>query len=362
MTDLLTPGPADASDDLARWEALAPRADTRDLAASARSHFASVDPLGVLRGALSGVAPPDRWKLWADAGYPEVGIPEESGGAGDAVDLAVLLEEAGRALVGDSLLASCVATAVQHRSGLPDGELLLSRGAYGAGSGHVAGGRVHASGVPVLDGASAALFTLLLTRGRDTRMVVVASTAPGLTVRPHVRDHDPTRPWVTVDLDGVKPVVAIEVDDPSAAEAAARVCVAADLTGVAAAALDRSVEHARSRHQFGQPIGAFQAIKHQLADGYVAVERARSLTLGAAVELATDPASRRTLQLALLAGAAAGEAASAESARFVQLLGAMGVTFEADAHLYFRRTHQTVLALGPSRSAYRRAAELEVRP
>ena len=72
--------------------------------------------------------------------------------------------------------------------------------------------------------------------------------------------------------------------------AAPLVAAAADLVGVAGAALHRSVEHAKSRRQFGKPIGAFQGIKHALADNYVSVERARSLTYAAAARL-DDPAT-----------------------------------------------------------------------
>jgi alkylation response protein AidB-like acyl-CoA dehydrogenase len=131
------------------------------------------------------------------------------------------------------------------------------------------------------------------------------------------------------------------------------VAAAADLVGVAAAALARSVEHAKSRQQFGKPIGAFQGIKHALADNYVAVERARSLTYAAAVRLddpTTTPAAGWTA--AALAKAAAGEAAVTCSRTAVQVHGAIAQTWEHDIHLYLRHAWQGATALGDSRALY----------
>ena len=128
---------------------------------------------------------------------------------------------------------------------------------------------------------------------------------------------------------------------------------AADLVGVASAALNRSVEHAKSRRQFGTPIGAFQGIKHALADNYVGVERARSLTYAAAALLAdpsTAPADVWTA--AALAKAAAGDAAANSARTAVQVHGALGQTWEHDAHLYVRRAWQGAAMLGDSRSLY----------
>ncbi|MBZ4586530.1 acyl-CoA dehydrogenase, partial [Mycobacterium avium subsp. hominissuis] len=148
------------------------------------------------------------------------------------------------------------------------------------------------------------------------------------------------------------PVAVAPVDLESALPAPWVAC-AADLVGVAGAALRRSVEHAKTRRQFGKPIGAFQGVKHALADNYVSVERARSLTYAAAARLAdpgTAPGDAWTA--AALAKAAAGEAATGCARTAVQVHGALGQTWEHDAHLYVRHAWQTAALLGDSRALY----------
>ena len=107
------------------------------------------------------------------------------------------------------------------------------------------------------------------------------------------------------------------------------------------------------RRQFGTPIGAFQGIKHALADNYVGLERARSLTYAAAALLgdpSTAPADVWTA--AALAKAAAGDAAANSARTAVQVHGALGQTWEHDAHLYVRHAWQGAAMLGDSRSLY----------
>ena len=141
--------------------------------------------------------------------------------------------------------------------------------------------------------------------------------------------------------------------DVESALATPLVAAAADLVGVAGAALARSVEHAKSRQQFGKPIGAFQGIKHALADNYVALERARSLTYAAAARLddpATSPPAGWTA--AALAKAAAAEAAVGCARTAVQVHGALAQTWEHDMHLYLRHAWQGASTLGDSRALY----------
>jgi alkylation response protein AidB-like acyl-CoA dehydrogenase len=113
------------------------------------------------------------------------------------------------------------------------------------------------------------------------------------------------------------------------------------------------------RKQFGQAIGAFQAIKHQLADAYVSVEKARSLTLGAALRLVPGDLGDVPTRECLLANAVAAEAAVQVAGRFTQLMGAMGVTFEADCHLFLRRAHQSAGLLGAPDELFLAAARIE---
>jgi alkylation response protein AidB-like acyl-CoA dehydrogenase len=123
--------------------------------------------------------------------------------------------------------------------------------------------------------------------------------------------------------------------------------------------LEVTVEHARTRCQFGRPIGGFQAVKHRLADLYLAVERARTLTYDAAmVHDDPDAGPARREVAASLAKAAAGEAAMSAARTGVQLHGAIAITWENDLHLLARRARQGSLALGDHRVHYRRAAEV----
>ena len=105
--------------------------------------------------------------------------------------------------------------------------------------------------------------------------------------------------------------------------------------------------------QFGKPIGAFQGIKHALADNYVALERARSLTYAAAARL-DDPATAPAAgwNAAALAKAAAGDAAVGCARTAVQVHGALAQTWEHDMHLYVRHAWQGAAMLGDSRALY----------
>jgi len=352
---------------IAVWQGLVPSAEQTELTTSARRHFATRFPLSRTRTTFDEPTTPD-WPEILSAGYPLIGVPEPVG-AGELADLAALLEEAGRALLPVPLLATAAALQTEIAAGLPvteeSVEFPAALAALPAKPVDVTASTVTVSALPVLDGAAARHLTLLIPDGRETVLAKIKLTpepgrADGPRVTPEVLTHlDPSRPLAVFDLDGVLADthrVESTVDDLLRR---ARVAVAADLVGTAAGALDHAVRHALDREQFGRPIGAFQAVKHRLADVYLAVERARSLTAAAALtaaDPAADPVESRTLPL--LAKAAATEAALAATDAFVQILGAMGVTFEADAHLYFRRARQTAPFLGTSDECYRHAATL----
>jgi alkylation response protein AidB-like acyl-CoA dehydrogenase len=138
-----------------------------------------------------------------------------------------------------------------------------------------------------------------------------------------------------------------------------RTALAAELLGVADRALTVAVEHAQTREQFGRPIGSFQAVKHKLADVYVAAQRARTLVFHAAMVL-DDPTSGdgpRELA-AVMAKGAASEAAVLAARTLVRTLGALGITAEHDAHLYLRRARSGAQLLGGERESFLRAGRL----
>jgi alkylation response protein AidB-like acyl-CoA dehydrogenase len=349
MEAAAAPSPARRHDTETDWSGLAPSPETRDLADAAREHLTSLFPPARLRAILDGAAPADDlWPVVVEHGYSAVGLPESSGGIGTLLDLVAVLEEAGRALVAVPLLSTTTAAQTLLAAGLDVDELAERPRSLALR---------HGGELLVLDGAAVAeAVEVAEDEDADAGVVVrlLRIDAPAADPDPI----DPSRPLVRIPADAAEVVaerrVAARPDD---ALAAARVAVAADLLGVAGRALDGAIAHALVREQFGRPIGSFQAVKHLLADAHVARERARSLTLGAAARLADDPAPGGPgTRLSLLAKAAASEAALQATRLQVQLLGAMGLTFEADAPLALRRAEQTARHLGTASELYAVAA------
>ncbi|CQD18599.1 acyl-CoA dehydrogenase [Mycobacterium lentiflavum] len=318
-------------------------------------------PPGVARQALTD---PERWRaLWktvVDLGWTELAAP--AGGDFGPVEQALVLEECGAALAPIPLLSSVgLAAGVLRAGGLDKMLTDIAGGVVATLAVHAKGsrlpgppltlrdGRVRGRAVAVPDAGRAELI-VTLAKSLDGYVAVVVRTGDGVTITAG-ESTDPAHPVADVEIDG-EPVAFAPVDLESALTAP-MVAVAADLVGTAGAALHLSVEHAKSRRQFGAPIGSFQGIKHALADNYVAVERARSLTYAAAAGLAdanTAPADAWTA--AALAKAAAGDAAATCARTAVQVHGALGQTWEHDAHLYVRHAWQGAAQLGDSRALY----------
>jgi alkylation response protein AidB-like acyl-CoA dehydrogenase len=315
---------------------------------------------------------PERWRtVWktvVDLGWTELAGAdtggEDSNGAFGRVELAVVLEECGAAIAPIPLLCSVgLAAGVLRVAGPAVDEVLgdIGDGVVAALAVHPPGCRL--PGVPMtlqrgrLQGRAVAVpglpraeLIVTLASSSDGPVTAVARVGDGVTV--HTAEcTDPTQPVADVDIDA-NPIVTAPVDVEWAL-ATPLVAAAADLVGVAGAALARSVEYAKSRQQFGKPIGAFQGIKHALADNYVALERARSLTYAAAARL-DDPATSSSggWTAAALAKAAAAEAAVSCSRTAVQVHGALAQTWEHDMHLYLRRAWQGASMLGDSRGLY----------
>jgi alkylation response protein AidB-like acyl-CoA dehydrogenase len=127
----------------------------------------------------------------------------------------------------------------------------------------------------------------------------------------------------------------------------AAIMMAFEQVGGAQAALDMGVAYAKDRYAFGRPIGSFQAIKHKLADVYVAVQLARSNAYYGAWALHTDAAELPVA--AALCRVAATEAGWQASKENIQTHGGMGFTWQFDCHMYYRRAKLLGLALGSAR-------------
>ncbi|MET9542134.1 acyl-CoA dehydrogenase family protein, partial [Streptomyces sp. NPDC006553] len=184
---------------------------------------------------------------------------------------------------------------------------------------------------PVLGGAQADL--VILRAATADGSVWLAVDTDGLAVRPH-ESADPTRPTaeITARNRHVPATRALALDTALVHDLAA-VLFAADACGTAARAVETAAEHARTREQFGRPIGQFQGVKHLCADMLVRLEQARALTWDAA-RAGDDEARSLT---AALAAATALDTAFTCAKDCIQILGGTGFTWEHDAHLLLRR-------------------------
>src|SRR5689334_4108469 len=234
--------------------------------------------------ARQAITDPERWRaLWktvVDLGWTELAAPD----AGDygPVELTVVLEECGAAIAPIPLLGSVgLAAGVLRNSGLDSVLTDIADGVVATLAVHahrsrmpgapmtLSQGRLRGTAVAVPNLSRAELVVTLARSDDGDTVAAVARCGHGVTVVPATESTDPAQPLSGVEVDA-EPIAVAPVDLESALTAP-WVASAADLLGVASAALHRSVEHAKSRRQFGQPIGGFQGIKHALADNYVSV-------------------------------------------------------------------------------------------
>lgn len=354
--------------------------EQRALADSVRRLLARAVPPEAVRklldapGAADG-GRPGYWDGAAEQGLHGVHLPEECGGGGGTLlDLAVVLEEAGRAALPGPYLPNVLASAVLERAGRPDLAAALADGrrigavALGAGgliAPAAAGGDRLLDGTapPVLGGAEADLLVLAAGPGP----VLLAVDAGDLAVRAQ-ESADPTRPTAEVTAHGVAVPADRVLDAPPGLVAdLAAVLFAAEACGTAGWALHTATEYAKVRDQFGRPIGRFQAVKHLCADMLVRVEQARALTWDAARAAGRGAeggpgggsgASGGAGLAAALAAATALDAAYSCAKDCIQILGGIGFTWEHDAHIHLRRALVARQLLGPGDAHRLRAVRL----
>jgi alkylation response protein AidB-like acyl-CoA dehydrogenase len=288
---------------------------------------------------------------------PALAIPEEAGGAGFGMrEAGIAFEEAGRSLFCAPLLSSFLASQALVWSGaasdilpaLAAGERLGAMG-YLDTSVTERDGTLSGEVGFVIDGAVADDLVVLAEDG-------VYLVSEGFTTRP-LTVLDATRRQAVVSLQDAP---ARRLGDRELLDIVllhAATAVAAELTGVAAKLLDVSVAYAKTRYQFGKPIGSFQAIKHKLVDMYVAVETARAASWDALWAADQDPAAFPLA--AAQAKAIASESAVFVAAEAIQVHGGIGFTWEHPAHLYYRRAVTSELLFGsPSQHRERVATEI----
>jgi alkylation response protein AidB-like acyl-CoA dehydrogenase len=176
-----------------------------------------------------------------------------------------------------------------------------------------------------------------------------ATTGTTLT-RTALKTLDLTRPMAALEFDETP---ATLISAPGTANRAldgvldrAMTALAAEQAGAARACLEASAAYARERHQFGRPIGSFQAVKHKCADMLVRVELAQAAANEAARAAAGDPDAAPLAQAAAVAHAVCSESLMFVAAENIQVHGGIGFTWEHPAHLYFRRAKASQLMFG----------------
>lgn len=272
------------------------------------------------------------WPTYAGLGWTELTDPA------DAVELGIVLEELGRGTDPTPYLATMtqfaplapgVAGPAQSGAAVFDGVT-----ARRDGDAWVLDGTAR----HVLDGDRANLFAVVTEAGVFTvpASAVSAERVPVFDPVLHVADVSFAR--VRVD-DGDRSAA-----DPERARHVALTGMALTMVGACGRVLDLTLEHVRTRKQFGAPIGSFQAVKHKAADMHVAIERAGALGYFAALTIAADDPRRRVA--AAMAKAAAGDCQSVVYAAGLQLFGAMGFTWENDVQFALKRAKAGELLLG----------------
>ncbi len=340
--------------------------DHEALAASVRGWAERAGLRAAARAALEGPeSRPTWWQSLADQGLLGLHVAEESGGSGaGGVELAVAVEELGRALAPGPVLSTlCASLLLSQTGGTPAKELLPSlvdgtlTAAVALEDGLVAvpgvdGFVVSGTASRVLGGAVA---DLLILGAGDVWFVLEATHA---VVTP-LAGIDPTRRPAAVTLDAVvvpsaRVLTGLTLER---VQLLAGVVVAAEATGLAGWALDTAASYAVTREQFGKPIGAFQGVKHKCADMLVRLEQARATTWDAARALDEQPSKERDLSAAI-AVATSVQAALDNAKDAIQILGGIGFTWEHDAHIVLKRALALRALLGSSSVWRGRAADL----
>jgi alkylation response protein AidB-like acyl-CoA dehydrogenase len=315
---------------------LLPGAEQLEITAAAADFLARQMPVNDIRKNRDADDPvPERlWREVAEMGLLTLGLDEESGGSGRPLDdEALLFVELGKHLAPGPFLACTLAARVA--AGCGDDALAE----------HIGAGRARVA-LAVLRGDGDArpvkgTFDVFDPGGASHSLVLCRSGAAlasleSLGPLTRVAAADPGTRMATVTVESAEPVHWLPAQDDWL-WGRAMVLAAAYLTGLAAAGAAQATEHARTREQFGKPIGVHQAVKHACVDMEIAAEAAQAQTLFAAIALQSGR-SDALLQV-LAAATVAGSAAVDNAAAGIHVFGGMGYTFENDMHMYLKRAH-----------------------
>jgi alkylation response protein AidB-like acyl-CoA dehydrogenase len=349
---------------------------------SARDFLERECPMSLVRDQMAKESPfpNELWQRMAELGWIGLVIPEKYGGSGlGFLDLAVLLEEMGRVLCPVPFLSTAVigALAIQRAGSDEQREYYLPRLARGEIRTALAqaedpvnwdcsvicmkarndseGYRLSGRKLFVADACSSDLLIVpVRIDAEDPRqgisLLLIDPGLPGITVRP-IDWNEQTREMAEIQFDDVEVPVAARLGPEGGGWSileelhdAARVALCAELCGAAEKVLEVSVEYAKTREQFDQPIGRFQALQHHCADMLVQSQAIRSAAYYAAWALQEEEPDGH--QASCLAKAFCTEAYVKIAGAGIQIHGGLGFTWEQDLHLYFKHARAAELAYG----------------
>ncbi|MEO5900865.1 MAG: acyl-CoA dehydrogenase family protein [Ilumatobacteraceae bacterium] len=305
-------------------------------------------------------------------GLQGLAIPEEFGGSGSTyVELGIVLEEMGRALLCAPYFSTVVLAAntllqsgddaakKKYLPGIASGETIATlaftepsgkwdeSGITMTATGSGTDWKLSGTKMFVIDGNTASLIIVAAKTGKGVSLFAVAGDAAGLT-KTNLSTMDQTRKQSKLEFaDTPAELIGTEGDGWKVLSTVldlAAVGLAAEQVGGAQKVLDMAVEYAKVRVQFGRPIGSFQAIKHKCADMLLEVESAKSAAyygMWCAAEMNDELPS-----VASLAKAYCSEAYFHATAENIQIHGGIGFTWEHPAHLYFKRAKSSELLFG----------------
>jgi alkylation response protein AidB-like acyl-CoA dehydrogenase len=350
------------------------------LRSSARTLLAKASPSAVVRKLMEteDAYDADLWKKVAEQGWTALGIPEEYGGFGTFLDLVVVLEETGRVLLPGPFFETMgmAVPAILEAGTDAQKKEVLSAIAAGDARATLAftepSGRWDADGVTLsaqksgdgwtlngtklfVPGAGVADYMVVAARTRSSgedgiTLFLVKGRPAGMSVKP-LSTLDMTHKWYEVKFDNVQLGAGALMGEADKGWAPLRRAldwatagICAEMVGGAQKVLEDSVEYAKTRQQFGKPIGIYQAVSHKLADMLLEVESAKSVTYYAAWTVDAD-APDRALACSI-AKAYTSDAYRHATGSGIQVHGGIGFTWEHDMHLYFKRAKASEVTLG----------------
>jgi alkylation response protein AidB-like acyl-CoA dehydrogenase len=343
---------------------------------SARKFFAGECPSAEMRRLMETDTAYDAtlWSKLTEQGYTGIIFPEAYGGVGlGKVELMLLMEEAGRALLpgpffSTVVLAGSVLEAVGNPSQKEKYLAPICRGEVRATVALVEGdaswnprdvqlsatnGKLNGEKLFVTDAAIADFIVVVARNG----VFVVDSKAHGLKIS-SMSGMDLTRKLYRVEFNSTRAEQIGDTAELSSAFDIATAALAAELVGGMQRILDITIEYAKTRKQFGKPIGMFQAVQHQCADMYLETESARSAVYYAGWAL--EEKSPDAAIAVSIAKMYASDAARTVGNRGIQVHGGMGFTWENDLHLYYRRAKASETTFGDATFHRERIARMVI--